>query len=292
LDESKTRRRRHEEARKRKRENQSDSDEDRGGSDSSSSSSEGGDQYLEVSVEERDHTRQVLEGIGKRLATLNGQMERVLHDRDFEVMPRVATTLLKVWIMTVDVEYKACLDCEIADNRKLNHENGRSAASPDDHDRKRVRTNEHSNGEGGGEAQNEPRQNGRTRENGYSTIKSEGNDDDASVGEEADRDDDRSYQPNGTKKPGRSDSSVGDKSWSERACEDLIELFATLDVPLRGVCMSVIHVFLRGPLLDILHRGRNLATIRLLYDLVSPLSVVLSLNDIRHQLVELMSAMS
>lgn len=291
LDEARTYRRRdrdNNDARKRKREssNRSDnSDEEERGSDSSSSSSEGGELAGEFQAgpEEREHTRQVLEGIGKRLANLNGQMEHVLQERDFNTMPRVATTLLKVWVMMVDVEYKTCLDCELADDRA------------EERGLKRPRANERTGDEDhDGEAPHN-RQNGRTGENnGHSTtVKSEGGDD--AAGEEADRADERpqpNHHHNGVKarQDGFADA-MEEKSWAERACEDLVQLFATLDVPLRGVCMSMIHIFLRGPLLDILQRGRNVAAIRVLLDLVSPLSVVMSLSDIRHRLMELMPAL-
>lgn len=228
----------------------------------------------------------MLEGIGKRLANLNGQMEHVLQERDFNTMPRVATTLLKVWVMMVDVEYKTCLDCELADDRA------------EERGLKRPRANERTGDEDhDGGAVPHGRQNGRTGENnGYSTtVKSEGGDDAAGVGEEADRPDERpqpNHQHNGVKarQDGFGDATE-EKSWAERACEDLVQLFATLDVPLRGVCMSMIHIFLRGPLLDILQRGRNVAAIRLLLDLISPLSVVMSLSDIRHRLMGLMPAL-
>ena len=251
------------EARKRKRErrsqNSGDDEEHRGASDSSSSSSssEGSDhdQDRGAEGEEREEMRRTLESIGQRLSTLKGQMDGVLKERNFGAMPRVATTVLKAWIMMVDTEYRSCLDLEQAG---------------EDRDAKRVRMN--------GGAQH---QNGRTKvENGYSSsVKSEGatRASEDVIGRREDRH--------------LNNVAVKGKGYGERSCEEMVEFFATMDVPLRGVCMSIVHNFLRGPLLDILHRGRNVGALRLLLDLISPLSIVMSLSDIRHRLMVLLAAL-
>jgi hypothetical protein len=296
------------EARKRKRERRrtessaAADDDERSGSDSSSSSSSssseasgGGD--LEMGPEERHEARKVLDGIGHRLSALRGQMDRVLQERDFGAMPRVATTVLKVWVMMVDTEYRTCLDAELGDDRKASFR----ATEAEDRvkvNAKRARVNGRRDQDDEGQ---KPRENGRTtgRENGYrvEAVKSEGRDDDdddndaASLGEEAGRVDNNKHDRRGGHWNRNGGYPLQEKSWSERGCEEMVEFFATLEVPLRGVCMSVVHNFLRGSVIDILHRARNAAALRLLLDLISPLAVVASLSDIRHRLIDLLAGL-
>jgi len=75
-----------------------------------------------------------------------------------------------------------------------------------------------------------------------------------------------------------------ENGWAEKACVSLVNFFSSMELPMRATAISVIHKFIQGPLLDILIDANNLSALNHLLDLVSPLSAVVCINDIRQRI--------
>lgn len=194
---------------------------------------------------------------GQRLATLREQMDRILRDQDWRALPRVPTIILKGLIMMVDIEHKCCLDFDNHGILLAKNLDGGEGEPPDF------------------DQEGASLQNGRTaipsvREGGQvlaNTIKSEVASTPAT----------------------KSARKFGQLLQSECASEEMVDFFASLDVPVRGVVMSIIHNFVRGPFIDILSNLGNTAALQRLLYLLSPLTEVNSLGEIRQRLTTMIS---